>query len=93
MRSFFATNVPYNLPTFGQDWNFDHFNVLDGDVIVFKPREWRGTNGGRLKIILVCRINVDTLLFNLKKQNIYKPYTLFNSRATFTPFSGFLLKS
>ena len=55
MRSFFATNVPYNLPTFGQDWNYDHFNVLDGDVIVFKPREWRGTNGGRLKIIiLVC---------------------------------------
>ena len=47
MRSFFATNVPYNLPTFGQDWNFDHFNVLPGDVIVFKPREWRGTNGGR----------------------------------------------
>jgi len=45
VRSFFATNVPYNfLPTpIEWPWN-EHFRVLDGDVIVFKPREWRGTN-------------------------------------------------
>ena len=49
VRSFFATNVPYNLPTFGQDWSYEHFNMLDGDVFVFKPREWRGTNGGTFK--------------------------------------------
>lgn len=44
VRSFFATNVPYNLPTPIQwKWN-EHFRLLDGDVVVFKPREWRGTN-------------------------------------------------
>ena len=44
VRSFFATNVPYNLPTpIEWPWN-EKFRVLDGDVIVFKPREWRGTN-------------------------------------------------
>ena len=36
--------MPYNLPTpIEWPWN-EHFRVLDGDVIVFKPREWRGTN-------------------------------------------------
>ena len=42
VRSFFGTDVPYNLPT-NVIWT-DHFIALDGDVIVFKPREWRGTN-------------------------------------------------
>jgi len=42
VKSFFATNVPFNLPT-PIEWN-GHFLMLDGDVVVFKPREWRGTN-------------------------------------------------
>ena len=44
MKSFFATNVPYNLPTPIQwKWN-EHFRIVDDDIVVFKPREWRGTN-------------------------------------------------
>ena len=42
VRSFFSTSVPYNLPT-NVLWD-DFFIALEGDVIVFKPREWRGTN-------------------------------------------------
>jgi len=42
VTSFFATNVPYNFPT-NVLWD-DHYRVLDGEVFVFKPREWRGTN-------------------------------------------------
>jgi hypothetical protein len=44
VKSFFATNVPYNLPTPIQwKWN-EHFRIVDDDIVVFKPREWRGTN-------------------------------------------------
>ena len=40
LNSFFLTNVPYNfLPPFP-----DHYIVLGGEIFVFKPREWRGTN-------------------------------------------------
>jgi len=42
VRSFFGTDVPYNLPT-NVIWT-DKFKMLEGDVFVFKPREWRGTN-------------------------------------------------
>lgn len=42
VKSFFGTDVPYNLPT-NVIWT-DHFIMLEGDVVVFKPREWRGTN-------------------------------------------------
>jgi len=42
VRSFFGTDVPYNLPT-NVVWT-DYFVMLAGDVVVFKPREWRGTN-------------------------------------------------
>ena len=45
VRSFFATNVPYNFYPNPIEWPLtEHFRVLEGDVIVFKPREWRGTN-------------------------------------------------
>ena len=44
VKSFFATNVPYNLPTPIQwKWN-EHFRIVDDEIVVFKPREWRGTN-------------------------------------------------
>ena len=42
VKSFFGTDVPYNLPT-NVIWT-DHFIILEEDVVVFKPREWRGTN-------------------------------------------------
>jgi hypothetical protein len=42
ITSFFATNVPYNFPT-NVIWD-DHYRALDGEIFVFKPREWRGTN-------------------------------------------------
>ena len=45
-RSFFPVNVPFNLPT-PVEWPCPDepcFRMLDGDVIVFKPREWRGTS-------------------------------------------------
>ena len=42
VTSFFATNVPYNFPT-NVFWD-DHYRQLGGEVFVFKPREWRGTN-------------------------------------------------
>ena len=42
VRSFFGTDVPYNLPT-NVIWT-DKFKMLEGDVFVFQPREWRGTN-------------------------------------------------
>ena len=45
VRSFFATNVPYNFYPNPIEWPLtEHFRVVEGDVIVFKPREWRGTN-------------------------------------------------
>ena len=45
VRSFFATNVPYNFYPTPIQWPLnEHFRTLNGDVIVFKPREWRGTN-------------------------------------------------
>ena len=42
ITSFFATDVPYNFPT-NVVWD-DHYQALGGQVFVFKPREWRGTN-------------------------------------------------
>ena len=42
IKSFFSTNVPYNFLT-NVVWP-DYFIALDEDIIVFKPREWRGTD-------------------------------------------------
>jgi len=42
INAFFATNVPYNFPT-NVLWN-DHYKVVGEEIVVFKPREWRGTN-------------------------------------------------
>jgi len=51
MKSFFATNVPYNFYPDPTEFPEDaHFRALDGDVIVFKPREWRGTNKDNIPI-------------------------------------------
>merc|ERR1739838_563839 len=48
VKSFFTTNVPYNfVPDTDIPWT-GHFLMLDGDVVVFKPREWRGTGNGVL---------------------------------------------
>ena len=45
VKSFFATNVPYNFYPTPIQWPLnEHFRIVDGDVVVFKPREWRGTN-------------------------------------------------
>merc|ERR1712080_705128 len=44
IQSFFATNVPYNFPTPIEFPLREHFAVVGGDVVVFQPREWRGTN-------------------------------------------------
>merc|ERR1719348_860190 len=43
ITSFFATNVPYNFPT-DIVWE-DFYKSLDEKIFIFKPREWRGTNG------------------------------------------------
>ena len=36
--------MPYNFPT-NVVWT-DHFRIADGGAVVFRPREWRGTNPG-----------------------------------------------
>ena len=41
IKAFFSTNVPYNFLT-NIVWE-DTFKVVDGEMLVFKPREWRGT--------------------------------------------------
>jgi len=45
VRSAFAVNVPFNLPVaaFGLH---QYYKVLGGKVVLFRPREWRGTSGG-----------------------------------------------
>ena len=42
---FVAVNVPYMLPI-AEFAAGEFFKVLDGAVVLFRPNEWRGTNGG-----------------------------------------------
>merc|ERR1712046_188240 len=44
VRSAFAVNVPFNLPT-AQFWPNEYYKVFDGKFVLFRPREWRGTSG------------------------------------------------
>lgn len=44
VRSLFAVNVPFNLPT-GVFLPGEHFKVFGGKTVLFAPREWRGTSG------------------------------------------------
>lgn len=44
VKGFFAVNVPFMLPVleFGSS---EFYKVLNGNVVLFKPREWRGYGG------------------------------------------------
>merc|ERR1719244_45967 len=49
VRSFFGTNVPYMFYPDPSQWPLDeHFRAPEGDVFVFKPREWRGTHNDNM---------------------------------------------
>lgn len=47
LRSAFAVNVPFNFPVaaFWDLFRREHYKVLEGDFVLFRPREWRGTSG------------------------------------------------
>ena len=40
----FAVNVPYNVPVYDFWFPLEFYKILDNDLVLFKPREWRGTN-------------------------------------------------
>lgn len=43
----FAVDVPFDLPvpSFWKPWKQDRYKVLNDRVVLFRPREWRGTSG------------------------------------------------
>ena len=45
VQGLFAVNVPYMapIPAFGLA---EHYKVLDGKTVLFRPKEWRGPRGG-----------------------------------------------
>eukprot|EP00929_Paragymnodinium_shiwhaense_P016108 TRINITY_DN124298_c0_g1_i1.p1 TRINITY_DN124298_c0_g1~~TRINITY_DN124298_c0_g1_i1.p1 ORF type:complete len:564 (-),score=71.71 TRINITY_DN124298_c0_g1_i1:169-1860(-) len=47
LRSAFAVNVPFNLPepAFWDLFKTEHYKVLGGSFVLFRPREWRGASG------------------------------------------------
>jgi len=51
-RGFFLTNVPFPIPMpflFGRE----EYKVLGDNVVLFKPREWRGLDGSSLQAMSV----------------------------------------
>jgi GxGYxYP putative glycoside hydrolase C-terminal domain len=47
VRGLFAVNVPFNAPigAFGRNEHYKLISRDNGTVVLFKPREWRGTSG------------------------------------------------
>lgn len=46
VKGLFTVNVPFNLPV-PTIWEpLQYYQIIENNVVVFKPREWRGTGGG-----------------------------------------------
>jgi hypothetical protein len=43
VRGVFPVNVPYNIPMIEVFRPGDDFKILSGNIVFFRPREWRGT--------------------------------------------------
>ena len=46
VRGLFTVNVPFNLPAPTIFDPLEYYKIVAGNVVVFKPREWRGTDSG-----------------------------------------------
>ena len=44
VQGLFPVNVPYMLPMAEGGWGHDHYKIIDESVVLFKPKEWRGTS-------------------------------------------------
>ena len=44
IHGLFAVNVPYNVPVYDFWFPLEFYKIFAGNIVLFKPREWRGTN-------------------------------------------------
>ena len=43
VQGVFPVNVPYLFPMVEGLWGGDHYKIIDDSLVLFKPKEWRGT--------------------------------------------------